>query len=326
MAEKQRSMFREGLVRLFGESSWITSYWLANQVETDEGLLQLQNRDLLVKLLDAFPSKKDLSNPDFLRLLNDWSGVELRGKLPRVEKTAYVVGNYVGREATNRDPHYLDPTIWCLVKLFEVAQQMGIKDVLAVARDSVFSGMDSRLGSAFNQHMAFAKKETDGFYTLPFKEKYKLLKVARSEKGMLWTAPAAMTTMDGLKFDHLTTTSIRQAMEKPEAQLLTLSMLTTKDRERALAIELDEVKLPRVEILRTKAGKFGQRVDQLQAAILREVNYQILLWAFAQTASHLPEGQRGQFEDYEQAQKRILWTLKGIEGEGVVKISGGFVG
>jgi hypothetical protein len=145
-----------------------------------------------------------------------------------------------------------------------------------------------------------------------------LLKVARSEKGMLWTAPAAMTTMDGLKFDHLTTTSIRQAMEKPEAQLLTLSMITSADRERALAIELDEVKLPRIEI--------AKKADALRSEILREVNYQILLWAFAQTASHLPEGQRGQFEDYKQAQQRILWTLKGMMGDGTIKVSGGFMG
>lgn len=326
MAEKQRSMLKEGLSKLFGENSWITSYWFANQAEADQGFLQLQNRDLLTKLLDAFPTKKDLSNPDFLRLLNDWSGVEMRGKLPHVEKTAYVVGNYVGREATDKEPHYLDPTIWCLVKLFEVAKQMDIVDVLAVARESVFSGMDPRLGGAFNQHMAFARKEADGYYTLPFKEKYKLLKVARSEKGMLWTAPAAMTTMDGLKFDHLTTTSIRQAMEKPDTQLLTLSMVTSADRERALAIELDEVKLPRVEIAKKLVTKSGQRAEVLKSQILREVNYQILLWAFAQTASHLPEGQRGQFENYEQAQQRILWTLKGMMADGLVKINGGFIG
>lgn len=326
MVEKQHSAFKEGLIKIFGENSWIVTHWFSGQIESNSGLLQLQNRELLVKLLDAFPGRKDLSNPDFLRLLNVWSGVELKGNVPHIDKTAYVVGNYVGREATSKEPHFLDPTIWCLVKLFEVAADLGIDDALAVARDSVFEGMDPRLAGAFNKHMAFAKKGSDGYYTLPFREKYKLHRVAKSEKGLLWTAPAAITTMDGLKFDHLTTTSIRQAMENQEAQLLTLSMVTTEDRERAVSIELDEVKLPQVEVDKKMMARSGQKADLLRTEILREVNYQILLWAFAQTASHLPEGQRGQFEDYEQARRRILWTLRGMMGEGLIKIGGGFVG
>lgn len=320
MSDKLRPSFKERLINLVGEN-WITSYWLANQAETDAGLLQLQNRDLLVKLLDSFPGKQDLSNPDFLRLLNDWSGVELRGQVPEVKGTAFVVGNYIGREPTAaNEPPFIDPTIWCLVKLFEVAHNLELDEVLAVARETAFDGMDQRLKEALSTHLAFAKKEVTGQYSLPFREKHKLRKVIRAKRGLLWTAPAATTELNGLKFDRLITTSIKQALETEAGQLLTMSMVGTKDGNRATAIELDEVALPQIEIpqrLRLKPAE--------KTAILNEVNYQILLWAYAQTASHLPEGQRGQFEDFAQAQQRILWALGGMAGEGLIKIKGGFI-
>lgn len=320
MSEKQRSRFKEGLIKLFGEQSWFVTNWFTNQIEGNEGILQLQNRELLVKLLDSFPGKLEIDNPDFLRFLNDWSGVELHGQLPQIKGTAYVVGNYIGREPDAQTPPFLDPTIWCLVKLFEVAQTLALDEVTAVARDTAFDGMDGRLRGALGSHIAFAKKDNSGEYTLPFKEKYKLARTVKARTGMLWTAPAATTTMNGLKFDRLTTSSIRQAMESENAQLLTLAMIASQDRERALAIEMDEVQLPRVAVPKELKLKAQQQVE-----ILREVNYQILLWAYGQTASHLPEGQRGQFEDYVQAQKRVVWTLRGMEKEGLIKIDGGFI-
>lgn len=320
MSEKTQSRLKEGLINLFGKESWIVTHWLTSQVDLNAEFLQFQDRTLLTKLLDSFPGKQNLTNPDFLRLLNDWSGVELRGQVPEIHGTAYAIGNYVGVEPTLDRPPYLDPTIWGLVKLFEVANNAQLDQVLAVARETAFDGMDARLKNALSSQIAFAKKETDGDYTLPYKEKAKLLKTVRAPRSLLWTAPAATTVMDGLKFDHLTTTSVRQAMERDRGQLLTVSMVTTPDKEKTIAIELDEVLLPSVEVPKTLGLKSSQ-----QAEILREINYQILLWAYAQTASHLPKGQRGQFEDFDQAKRRVMWTLKGMQNDGLVKIDGGFI-
>ena len=108
-------------------------------------------------------------------------------------------------------------------------------------------------------------------------------------------------------------------MEIPEAKLLTLTMETDQTGDKAKSIRLDQVNLPQVESI----SNIHSKTEMKQ--LMREINYQILLYSFAQVASHLPEEQRGQFPDPELAMQRVIRNLKGINSERVVTVRGGFM-
>ncbi|MDH5533775.1 MAG: hypothetical protein OEX81_05120 [Candidatus Pacebacteria bacterium] len=321
MPEKLRQRMTDVFTRIFGENNWLVTHWLREHAQLDNDLLDAQDPRVLLQILDSFEGKMTIDNPEFLSIVNAWAGVEVKGTVPDLSGLNFIVGNYAGREPQHAgETAFLDPTLWSLFRFFEETMKHNDGKIYAVARDSVFLGIEDRVRKAAEDHMIYAVKKDDGNYELKSRwGKLALMRMVRSGNGILWTAPAASTNMGGLPLEGLTTTSIRQAMEIPEAKLLTLTMETDMAGEKARSIRLDQVDLPQVE----QRSKDIPKTELKQ--LMREVYYQILLYSFAQVASHLPEEQRGQFPDPDLAQLRVRRNLVGINSERVVKVSGGFM-
>lgn len=321
MSEKLRQRMTDVFTRIFGPNSWVVTHWLREQTELNKELSDTQNPIVLAQILDSFEGKLNIDNPEFLSIVNAWAGVEVKGTIPDLSGLNFIVGNYAGREPSHPgEPAFLDPTLWSLFRFFEEVMKTAEGSIFAVARDSVFQGVDPRVSKAAEDHILYAVKDKTGSYKMKSRwGKLQLLRMIKSGKGILWTAPAASTNMGGLPLDGMTTTSVRQAMEIPEAKLLTLTMETDEKGEKARAIRLDNVDLPELE-------QWGDKIDKsTQKQLMREVYFQILTYAFAQVASHLPEEQRGQYPDPEIAMKRVVRNLKGINSEGLVRVKGGFM-
>jgi len=321
MPEKLRQRVSDVFSNIFGENSWLVTHWLKEQVHLDDEKNDAQDPQVLLHILDSFEGKMTIDNPDFLSIINAWSGVEVKGTIPDLSGLNFIIGNYVGREPQHQgEAAFLDPTLWSLFKFFEEAMKASTGNLYAVARDSVFQGADERVKKATEDHILYAEKKQDGNYKLKSRwGQLSLLRMIKSGNGILWTAPAASTNMGGLPLEGLNTTSVRQAMEIPEAKLLTLTMETDQTGDKAKSIRLDQVNLPQVESI----SNIHSKTEMKQ--LMREINYQILLYSFAQVASHLPEEQRGQFPDPELAMQRVIRNLKGINSERVVTVRGGFM-
>jgi hypothetical protein len=321
MSEKLTRRIKDVLSSVFGDNSWWITNWMRESVKIDDEVDDSQDTAILLQILDSFEGKMTIDNPDFLKIVNAWAGVEVKGTVPDLTGLNFIVGNYAGREPQNPgEVAFLDPTLWSLFRFFEEVMKHTDNKVYAVARDSVFLGIEERVRKAAEDHMIYAVKKPDGDYKLKSRwGKMSLMRMVKSGNGILWTAPAASTNMGGLPLEGLTTASIRQAMEIDEAKLITLTMETDQSGEKARAIRLDQVDLPQVEQISQTISK----TDKKQ--LMREVYYQILLYSFAQVAGFLPEEQRGQFPDPQQAQLRVVRNITGINAEGIIKVSGGFM-
>lgn len=322
MPEKLTRRLKDAFTSIFGDNGWWITNWMRESIDIDDEVDDSQDKEVLLQILDSFEGKMTIDNPAFLKIVNAWAGVELKGTVPDLTGLNFIVGNYVGREPQQEgEAAFLDPTIWSLFKFFEEAIKHSESKVYAVARDSIFQGIDDRVRKVAEDHIIYAVKKEDGSYKL--KSKWGMgviMDFLRKKKGVFWTAPAASTNMGGLPLEGLTTTSIRQAMEIEGAKLITLTMETDETGEKAKSIRLDEVDLPQVEWL----SKTISKTDKKQ--LTREIYYQILLYSFAQVASYLPEEQRGQYPEPELAQLKVIRNLAGINAEGIVRVSGGFVG
>jgi hypothetical protein len=321
MPEKLRNRLTDVFTKIFGEDNWLVTNWLREQAQIDDDIDDSQDKDVLLKILDSFEGKMTIDNPAFLEIINAWAGVELKGTVPDLSGLNFIVGNYAGREPENPgEPAFLDPTIWSLFKFFEELMKHSEGKVYAVARDSIFQGMDPRVIKAIEKHIIYAVKKPDGDYKLKSRwGRLKLRGIGKSKHDSLWIAPAASTDMGGLPLIGMTTTSVRQAMEIERAKLITLTMETDVTGEKAKSIRLDEVNLPEVITLSSDISKTD--LKQLN----REIYFQVLTYAFAQVASFLPEGQRGQYPEPELAMQRVIRNLNGINAESVVRVSGGFM-
>jgi hypothetical protein len=321
MPEKLRQRISDVFTNIFGQNSWLVTHWLREQAHLEEAGKDIQDPQVLLQILDSFEGKFSIDNPEFLSIINAWAGVEMKGTLPDLSGLNFVVGNYAGREPQHEgETAFLDPTLWSLFKFFEEVIPQTDGKIYAVARDSVFLGIEDRVRKATEDHMLYAVKDKTGKYTMKSRwGKLALMRMVRAKQGILWTAPAASTEMGGLPLVGMTTTSVRQAMEISEAKLHTLTMETDKTGEKARSIRLDQVDLPEIKNLE----KISSKSDNKQ--LMREIYFQILTYAFAQVASYLPEEQRGQYLEPELAMQRVVRNLKGINSEGVVKVKGGFM-
>jgi hypothetical protein len=322
MPEKLKQRMTDVFTRIFGKDSWLVTHWLREQASINDETTELQDPAVLQSILDSFDGKFSIDNPEFLSIINAWAGVELKGDVPDLSGLNFIVANYVGGEPQQEgDAAFLDPTLWSLFRFFEEAMKTAEGSVYAVARDSVFQGIDDRVRKAAEEHILYAVKDKKtGQYKMKSRwGKLNLLRMVKSGQGLLWTAPAATTDMGGLPLIGMTTASVRQAMEIEEAKLLTLAMETDETGEKARSIRLDEVSLPQVIDVASHIPK----VERKQ--LMREIYFQILTYSFAQVASFLPEGQRGQYPDPELAMLRVRRNLAGINNEGVINVSGGFM-
>lgn len=316
---------------IFGRNGWLVANWLRLWGKEMENGIDLaadgpQTREGLINFLDGFAErfsgkKISVDDADFLNEINRWSGVEIKGEIPNLDGLIFMIGNYVGREPeTAEDDPYLEPTIYGLLKLFQVMQDAEAGNAIVVARDTTFDDMDPRLKGAVGSHVAFARKDSEKGYQLLRGQGFKLHRLVKSGKGLLWTAPAATTNDSGLKLEDLTTTTIRQAMEK-EARLMILAIETDKIGIRTTSIQIKEILLPRVVFDPDKKINRAEKKE-----LLRRINHHILLWSLAQVAECLPKDQRGHFEKAEICRKDAVACLLGIcEMEGVT-ITGGFMG
>jgi len=335
MSERRfRSKPEKLLASILDRKDWIVANWLRKKGEEAELGIDLeaegpQTRRGLTEFLDNFASDEKFKNnemniddPVFLEKICEWAGVETKGEVPDFTgRSNIVIGNYVGKEpGPNVEDPFLEPTIYSLLKLFSVAKRQGIDNVIAVARDTTFDGVDLRLKQAIGSHIAYAHKNPGEDYKLTRTEGLRLLKLVKSGNGLTWLAPAATTDANGLKLENLITTPIRQAMEN-DANLWTLAMETDETGTKATSIELQRVLLPEV-VVNSKLSKSEKKV------VLRRINHQILRWSLAQVALVLPEEQRGHFKESEIIQEDVIDLLNGISAnsKNEAMVSGGFLG
>lgn len=117
MPEKLRQRVTDVFTKIFGPNNWLVTNWLREQVHLDNELLDVQDPVVLQKILDSFDGKFSIDNPDFLSIINAWSGVEVKGAIPDLSGLNFIVGNYAGREPAHEgDPAFLDPTLWSLFR------------------------------------------------------------------------------------------------------------------------------------------------------------------------------------------------------------------